>query len=47
VVQDAYKQFKDTENWRTANHIDTLYETIDLKAYDTARQLVGPPLEVT
>ncbi|KAG5912771.1 hypothetical protein E4U42_001849, partial [Claviceps africana] len=39
VAQDAYKQFKDTEEWRTANHIDTLYRTIDLDAFEKSRQL--------
>ncbi|KAG5953089.1 hypothetical protein E4U53_006956 [Claviceps sorghi] len=39
VAQDAYKQFKDTEEWRAANHIDTLYRTIDLDAFEQSRQL--------
>lgn len=43
VVEDAYKQFKDTEDWRSANHIDTLYRTIELDAYEQSRRLVGFP----
>ncbi|EFY99862.1 CRAL/TRIO domain protein [Metarhizium robertsii] len=39
VVEDAYKQFKDTEDWRSANHIDTLYRTIELDAYEQSRRL--------
>lgn len=40
VVQDAYKQFSDTEQWRAANHLDVLYSTIDLDAYEQSRRLV-------
>lgn len=39
-VQDAFKQFKDTEEWRNANELDQLYETIDLEHYDETRKLV-------
>lgn len=39
IVQDAYQQFKDTEEWRKANQIDILYKTIDLDAYEMARRL--------
>lgn len=38
-VQDAYKQFADTEDWRKANHLDQLYETIDLDHYEETRRL--------
>ncbi|KAI9736392.1 MAG: hypothetical protein M1818_006125 [Claussenomyces sp. TS43310] len=38
-VQDALKQFKDTEDWRAANQIDILYETIDVDDYDATRVL--------
>lgn len=41
VPEDAYTQFKDTEDWRAANNIDTLYRTIDVKAYDESRRLVS------
>ncbi|ATY67283.1 Cellular retinaldehyde-binding triple function [Cordyceps militaris] len=39
IVQDAYAQFKDTEDWRAANELDVLYETIDLDAYEESRRL--------
>ncbi|KAH8911536.1 CRAL/TRIO domain-containing protein [Coniochaeta sp. PMI_546] len=39
VVQDAYKQFSETEEWRTANHLDVLYDTIDIDAYEQTRRL--------
>ncbi|ROT43013.1 Sec14 cytosolic factor [Sodiomyces alkalinus F11] len=39
VPADAVTQFADTEAWRAANHIDVLYNTIDLTAYDAARRL--------
>ncbi len=43
VVADAYKQFKDTEDWRALNQLNVLYDTIDLEAYDQSRRLVGVP----
>jgi hypothetical protein len=42
IAEDAYKQFKETEDWRAANNIDTLYRTIELDAYEQSRRLVGP-----
>ena len=42
VPQEAFKQFKDTEDWRAANNIDTLYKTIELDAYEQSRRLVSP-----
>ncbi|KAG5975614.1 hypothetical protein E4U55_007615 [Claviceps digitariae] len=39
VAQDAYQQFKHTEDWRAANHIDTLYRTIDIEAFEQSRRL--------
>jgi len=41
-VPDAYKQFSDTEAWRKANHLDVLYDTIDVDAYEETRKLVRP-----
>ncbi|RQM04543.1 hypothetical protein DH86_00004442, partial [Scytalidium sp. 3C] len=38
-VQDAWKQFEDTENWRKASQLDVLYETIDLAHYEETRIL--------
>ena len=43
MVLDAFQQFKDTEDWRKANQLDQLYETIDLEHYDETRRLVGSP----
>ena len=40
-VQDAFKQFKDTEDWRKATQLDKLYETIDVEQYDETRKLVS------
>jgi hypothetical protein len=40
IVADAYKQFQETEDWRKANEIDKLYETIDLDQYEETRRLV-------
>jgi len=44
IVEDAYKQFKETHDWRVANDIETLYKTIELDAYEHSRRLVrvGP-----
>lgn len=41
IVDDALVQFKDTEEWRAANNIDTLYQTIELEAYEQSRRLVS------
>ncbi|KAK9246652.1 CRAL-TRIO domain-containing protein [Lipomyces tetrasporus] len=38
-IQDAFTQFKETEEWRIENEIDALYKTIDLEQYDEARRL--------
>nr|POE96905.1 sec14 cytosolic factor [Quercus suber] len=39
VPQDAFGQFKDTEDWRKENKIDALYQTIDIDEYDQTRRL--------
>ncbi|CAM1503275.1 Fc.00g080510.m01.CDS01 [Cosmosporella sp. VM-42] len=39
VVEDAYTQFKDTEDWRKANDLNVLYNTIELDAYERSRRL--------
>lgn len=39
IPQDAFKQFKDTEDWRQENKLDTLYETIDIQEYEQTRRL--------
>jgi hypothetical protein len=40
VPADAYSQFKDTEDWRKANQLEALYETIDLEHFEETRRLV-------
>ena len=39
-AQDAFVQFKDTEEWRKTNQIDRLYDRIDVDEYDAGRKLV-------
>ncbi|KAK4247314.1 CRAL-TRIO domain-containing protein [Corynascus novoguineensis] len=38
-INDAYGQFKDTEEWRQANQLEVLYDTIDVDAYEQTRSL--------
>lgn len=40
VVPDALQQFVATEEWRKANELDKLYETIDVDQYEQTRLLV-------
>jgi hypothetical protein len=40
VPQDAYGQFSETEKFRNANEIETLYDTIDIDSYEASRKLV-------
>ncbi|KAF2100002.1 CRAL/TRIO domain-containing protein, partial [Rhizodiscina lignyota] len=37
--RDALIQFKDTENWRKENHLEDLYNTIDVDEYEDTRKL--------
>ncbi|EPE06514.1 cral trio domain-containing protein [Ophiostoma piceae UAMH 11346] len=39
IVEEAYAQFKDTEDWRAENSLNVLYDTIDLEAYEQSRRL--------
>ncbi|KAL8711683.1 MAG: hypothetical protein Q9220_003854 [cf. Caloplaca sp. 1 TL-2023] len=39
VPQDAFIQFKDTEKWRKDNHLDALYEKIEIHDYQEARSV--------
>jgi len=39
IPQDAFAQFKDTEDWRNENNLSTLYETIDVNEYEQTRRL--------
>lgn len=44
VPQEAFKQFKDTEDWRKEQNIDDLFEIIEVEEYEQTRQLVPAPL---
>jgi len=39
--QEAFKQFKDTEDWRKENNLEELYDTIDISEYDETRRLAS------
>lgn len=39
VPEEAFKQLKDTEDWRKENQLDKLYETIDVNEYEASRRL--------
>ncbi|KAK3718666.1 hypothetical protein LTR37_004883 [Vermiconidia calcicola] len=39
VTQEAFTQFKDTEDWRKEHQLDKLYDTIDIHEYDQTRRL--------
>jgi len=40
VPQEAFKQFKDTEDWRKDQNIDDVFETIEVEEYEQTRKLV-------
>lgn len=40
VPQEAFKQFKDTEDWRKDQNLDSLFEIIEVDEYEQTRQLV-------
>lgn len=39
IQQEAFRQFKDTEDWRKQNQLEKLYDTIDVAEYDDTRKL--------
>ena len=39
IPQEAFVQFKDTEDWRKDTQIDALYESIDIDEYEQTRRL--------
>ncbi|KAH6637705.1 CRAL-TRIO domain-containing protein [Boeremia exigua] len=39
VASEAFKQFKDTEDWRKDQNIHDLFETIEVEEYEQTRQL--------
>jgi hypothetical protein len=41
-LEGAFKQFKDTEDWRKENQIEKVYENIDRDEYEETRRLVSP-----
>ena len=41
VPEEAFKQFRDTEEWRKENQISQLYDNIEIADYDQARKLVS------
>ena len=46
VPQEAFTQFKDTEDWRKTNQLEELYESIDVDEYEQTRRLVCSNLSV-
>jgi hypothetical protein len=40
VPQEAFKQFKDTEDWRKNNKLDQIFETIEVEEFEQTRRLV-------
>ena len=44
MPQEAFKQFKDTEDWRKSNKLDQIFETIDIDEFEQTRRLVRAPL---
>jgi thioredoxin-related protein len=43
VAQEAFKQFKATEDWRKENKLNEIFTTIELEEYEQTRQLVKHP----
>jgi hypothetical protein len=41
VPNEAFGQFKDTEDWRKEIQLEKLYDTIDVKEYEQTRVLVS------
>lgn len=37
--QEAFNQFKDTEDWRKENELEEIYETIEVEEYEQTRRL--------
>jgi hypothetical protein len=40
VPQEAYKQFKDTEDWRKDNKLNEIFNDIDIEEFEQTRRLV-------
>ena len=43
VPQEAFKQFKDTEDWRKENKLSEIFNTIEIEEYEQTRRLVDSP----
>jgi hypothetical protein len=43
VPLEAFKQFKDTEDWRKEHEIDNLFLTIEIEEFERTRRLVPSP----
>jgi hypothetical protein len=43
VPQDAFKQFSDTQDWRKANKLNEIFNTIEIEEYEQTRHLVEHP----
>ena len=41
IPNEAFGQFKDTEDWRKENQLEKLYDTIDVSEYEQTRVLVS------
>ena len=46
MPQEAFKQFKNTEDWRKDQNINNLFETIEVDEFEQTRQLVPAPLSL-
>jgi len=44
VPPEAFKQFKDTEDWRKEHDIDNLFIRIETEEFEQTRRLVNKPL---
>lgn len=44
-LEGAFKQFKETEDWRKENKIEKVYENIDREEYEETRRLVSPSIK--
>lgn len=45
VPAEAFKQFKDTEDWRKENSINDLFFNIEVEEFEETRKLVPIPTD--
>ncbi|KAJ4365900.1 hypothetical protein N0V83_008522 [Neocucurbitaria cava] len=43
IAPEAFKQFKDTEDWRKENHLSEIFNTIETEEFEQTRRLVHGP----